>query len=203
MKTGKKLMAMIIAVNLAGAAILGGIVFQMSQRETEGQGIRKIIQQAEEKADNIRRHSAGLWPLMADIPRQTNRASVHHLLTAGAIIGGIMIVFVTAAAFIMSRRESGDRDPVQTPAPAPDKPEDKAGDIEQISMHINDLNREIEQRMKSILQSTAAIKQMLASMQTIIKIMNQVKDKTLLDGTQSETLDHITLTKQIQNEYRD
>jgi hypothetical protein len=167
MKTGKKLLAMIIAVNLAGAAILGGIVFQISQRETEGPGIKKIIQQAREKADNIRRHSAGLWPLMADIPPQANKAPVHHLLTAGAIIGGIMIVFVTAAAFIMSRRESGDRDPIQTPAP--DKPGDTTGDIEQTAMRINDLNREIEQRMKSILQSMAAIKQILTNMQNIIK----------------------------------
>jgi hypothetical protein len=189
MKTGKKLLVMIIAVTLAGAAVPGGIIFQNSQKTIEGPGAKELIQQAEKKAGSMGRRSAGLRPPARNIPRRISRAPAYRLLTAGAVTGGLMLAFATAAAFIMARREAGHEEP------EPDRPENAACDIKQITTDIGNINSEIERQLKSISQSALAIKQMLAGIQSIAKTLKRGGGGTLLNGTQGEALDHITLTK--------
>ncbi|MDR3173452.1 MAG: hypothetical protein LBU19_04300 [Treponema sp.] len=127
MKNGKRLIVMIIGLNLAGAGILGGTVLQISQRKARDLN-RKEITRQEEKTVETRRNTAGLWPMPANIPPQANKSSIYHLLIVGALIGSLLIALVTTAAIITIHRETGKEDPIQPPdQPENEEPRRRAG----------------------------------------------------------------------------
>jgi predicted peroxiredoxin len=192
MDIGKKVMIMIIGLNLAGTGILGGLVLQISQWKARDQGIKEIVQ-ADEKPGKTRQDTAGLRPPAPDTSRRINKIPLYHMLTTAAAIGGLMIIFFTVLAVVTIHRENREKDPV----PDITDYKNKGDSLKQLIEDINDLNKEIDLQTKSISQSTLAIKQMLSDIRLTAKTLPPNNDKTSLNGTQGETFDHIPLPKQI------
>jgi hypothetical protein len=121
--------------------------------------------------------------------------SAGKLLALSAVTGGTMIVLITVAIFVMTR-DSGGEEPVRQAEET-----NEIGAVEQLIVNINDLSGEINRQAKSISQSMTTIKQALTSIQTAAR--NTDGEKVLFNRAQGEALNHVTLTKQIQNKYGD
>jgi methyl-accepting chemotaxis protein len=166
MKNGKKVMIVIAGLGLAAASVLGGIFFKISRQETPDPDIGRIL-----------------------------NSSADNLLAISAVAGGVVIVLITVAIFIMAR-DSGGEEPVRQ--------EEKTGTndigaIEELIVNINDLTREINRQAKSISQSMTTIKQELTSIQTVTRNAAGGDDKVIFNKIPGETFDPITLTNQIRS----
>jgi uncharacterized membrane protein len=117
------------------------------------------------------------------------------LLVLSVVIGAAVIVLITVAVFIMAR-DSGREEPVRQAEEA-----NEIGAIEQLIANINDLSVEINRQAKDISQSMTVIRQTLANIQTAARDTDG--EKALFNRAQGEALNHVTLTKQIQNKYGD
>jgi hypothetical protein len=195
-KICKKLMVMVIGLNLAGAGILGGVILQIYQRKTHDFVVKEIIHPGEEDGI-IRQDASGPLPLATNISGGMSKAPIYHLLTISAAAGGFLIVFVTIITCLMSRREAGAEDPV------PAEEGDKIGSIKQITANINDLNKEIDHQTESITQSALVIEQMLSNLRSVAQTLNHAGAKVLFDRSQGESRNRTTLAKQVQDEYGD
>jgi hypothetical protein len=207
MKIGKKLMVMIIGLNLAGAGILGGIILQISQRKMQDRDPKEFILPEKIMASETGQNTAG--PRMAaNIPQRISKTPIYRLLTISATVGGFMIILITAIVFITARKDVGKEDPALPPETAGNtaadnvNKKDNACTIKQITVSINDLNKELDRQAESIVQSTLAIERMLTNIRSVTKTLAHDKDEGL-NGTQGGPHNHVPLVKQIQDEYRD
>ncbi|MDR0641556.1 MAG: hypothetical protein LBG07_03765, partial [Treponema sp.] len=185
MKIGKKLMVLIIGLNLAGAGILGGIILQISQKTIQGRNTKEIIRPEEKTAAETGRNTANPR-LGMNVPQRINKTSTYRLLTMSATIGGLMIIFITSVVFITVRKDVKKEDPVISPNTADNKDSNSICTIKQIASNINDLNKELDRQAESILQSTLAIERMLANIQLVTKNLAHDNGTILLDGTQGK-----------------
>jgi hypothetical protein len=127
-------------------------------------------------------------------PGMERMFTADNLLAVSAVTGGIVIVLITAAVFIMAR-DPGGKEPVQQKEEAGTNDTNEISSIEQLIMNINDLNKEINRQAKSISQSMASIKQDLETIQTVTRNTADDGGKVIFNGSQNETFDHISLAK--------
>lgn len=206
MKIEKKLMIMIIGLSLAGAGILGEIFLQISKGEVQEITAKDAARPVEENSGRVKQDADGPRSLMAGIPWWTAGGSAYGLLIISAAIGGLVVIFITAAAFVTTYGKAGNKEAGAGTILPPDTTGNKNEicSIKQAAINISNLNREIARQAESISQSTASIKQALVRIRAITQTPpHNSGGRILLNGPKGETFNHITLTKQIQDEYGD